>query len=187
VRGAGEVPRRREFGGIQLRPQRVCQSFSSRSIGPTTRTACQISTFLLKPTDRTIASCKTWFTPTLIGYAILTSSAFNGNIVYKVDPTGHQTVLSSFTGGAEGENPWAGLLRDSAGNLYGTTSVGGAGGGAVFKLNPAGNLTVLHSFTGGSDGGYPQDGVVPDAAGNLYGTAHNGGKKSGGVVFKIKP
>ena len=62
---------------------------------------------------------------------------YGGGVVFKVDTTGAETVLYSFTGGADGANPYAGLLRDSAGNLYGTTTAGGAyGGGVVFKITP---------------------------------------------------
>jgi len=65
---------------------------------------------------------------------------FDGcGVVFKLDPAGQQTVLYSFTGGADGGNPLAGVIRDSAGNLYGTTSSGGAqgmfGNGVVYKLN----------------------------------------------------
>jgi uncharacterized repeat protein (TIGR03803 family) len=57
--------------------------------------------------------------------------------VFQLDATGKETVLYSFTGGADGAYPYAGLVRDAAGNLYGTTSAGGAfGGGTVFKLTP---------------------------------------------------
>src|ERR1022692_438260 len=77
-------------------------------------------------------------------------------IVYKVDPAGHETVLYSFTGGADGGYPEAGVILDSAGNLYGTTVNGGiAGLGVVYKVDTAGHETVLHSFTGGADGALP--------------------------------
>ena len=57
--------------------------------------------------------------------------------MYKLDTAGQETVLYRFTGGADGGNPWAGVIRDSAGNLYGTTAGGGKrGGGVVFKLKP---------------------------------------------------
>src|SRR5580693_7970296 len=63
----------------------------------------------------------------------------NAGVVYGVDAAGQEKVLYSFTGGADGGNPYAGVIADSAGNLYGTTSVGGASGaGVVFKLNKAG-------------------------------------------------
>jgi uncharacterized repeat protein (TIGR03803 family) len=89
------------------------------------------------------------------------------------------TVLYNFNG-ADGAGP-AGLVRDKAGNLYGTTGSGGAYGyGTVFELMPraGGGWTekVLHSFNfNGRDGIYPTAGVVQDAAGNLYGTTELGG------------
>jgi uncharacterized repeat protein (TIGR03803 family) len=109
-------------------------------------------------------------------------------VVFKLDAKGNETVLYSFTGGSDGANPYAGLMRDSAGNLYGTTAVGGsASAGVVFKLDTAGNETVLYSFTGGSDGGYPLAGLIRDSAGNLYGTTVAGGLAGGGVVYKLDP
>jgi uncharacterized repeat protein (TIGR03803 family) len=108
-------------------------------------------------------------------------------------------VLYSFTG-SDGSHPVAGLLADEAGNLYGTTSAGGAGTsciggcGTVFQLTPSGALTVLHSFTGGSDGGNPDGALIADAAGNLYGTTQNGGASAScnrpygcGTVFQLTP
>jgi uncharacterized repeat protein (TIGR03803 family) len=106
--------------------------------------------------------------------------------VYKVDTTGHETVLYSFTGEADGSGPYAGVIRDSAGNLYGTTQVCGSSNcGVVYKLNTSGQLTVLYSFTDGADGGYPQSGVIRDSAGNLYGTTEYGGAADAGVVYKL--
>src|SRR5208282_3849903 len=96
-------------------------------------------------------------------------------VVFKVDPSGNETVLYTFTGGADGGYPLAGVIRDSAGNLYGTTNGGGASGaGVVFKVDTSGNETVLYTFTGGSDGGSPWGGVIRDSKGNLYGTADVG-------------
>src|ERR1017187_10175172 len=107
-------------------------------------------------------------------------------VVFKLSTAGQETVLYSFTGGADGGNPGAGVIHDSAGNLYGTTTSGGtAGQGVVFKLSTAGQETVLYSFTGGADGGYPSAGVIRDSAGNLYGTASYGGTAGWGVVFKV--
>jgi uncharacterized repeat protein (TIGR03803 family) len=115
-------------------------------------------------------------------------------VVFKVDAAGTETVLYSFTGGADGRSPEAGLIQDSASNLYGTAEDGGAGSsGVVFKLDTAGTETVLHTFTGGSDGAYPYAGLFRDSAENLYGTASIGGVPSTasptgcGVVFKIAP
>lgn len=111
-------------------------------------------------------------------------------VVFKLDATDKLTVLHTFTGGFDGGSPSTGLAQDAAGNLYGTTALGGSSGkGVVFKLDTTGKLIVLHAFTGGSDGGNP-DSVVLDGAGKLYGTAATGGrcKDNGcGVVFKITP
>ena len=100
-----------------------------------------------------------------------------------LDPAGKETVLYTFSNGADGGSPQAGVISDSAGNLYGTTFDGGnfngncAFGycGVVYKLDASGHETVLYSFTGGIDGGNPLAGVIRDPAGNLYGTTYNGG------------
>ena len=106
-------------------------------------------------------------------------------VVYKLDRGGHETVLYTFGGGADGGNPYAGVIPDSAGNLYGTTYGGAAGAGVVFKVNTASQETVLYSFTGGADGWAPNAGVISDSAGNLYGTTVNGGTAGRGVVYKL--
>jgi len=98
------------------------------------------------------------------------------------------SVLFSFTGATDGGNPWAGLIQDGAGNLYGTTTFGGAlGGGVVFKLDATGTETVLYGFTGGTDGGSPYGDLIRGGAGNLYGTTNVGGDSNFGVVFKVTP
>jgi uncharacterized repeat protein (TIGR03803 family) len=116
---------------------------------------------------------------------------FNFGTVFKLDTTSRETVLYSFTGGADGATPLAGLIRDADGNLYGTTEAGGdltcnsgIGCGTVFKLDTTGEETVLHSFTG-KDGTSPIAGVIRDAAGNFYGTTPQGGPFSSGTVFKL--
>jgi len=103
-------------------------------------------------------------------------------------------VLHSFTGGANGTNPAAGLVRDTAGNLYGNTfgggdlaCGGGSGCGVVFKLDTTGKETVLHKFTGGKDGANPAGRLVRDSASSLYGTTQSGGAFHNGVVFKLTP
>jgi uncharacterized repeat protein (TIGR03803 family) len=110
--------------------------------------------------------------------------------VFKVDTAGKETVLYSFTGGADAVHPQAGLVLDAQGNLYGTTVGGGAYGvGTVFKVDPSGAETVLHSFSGSPDGAYPLAGLVLDAQGNLYGTTYRGGNNAYsygyGTVFKV--
>lgn len=99
-------------------------------------------------------------------------------------------LIYSFAGNADGEYLDTELVRDSAGNLYGTSVQGGTfGGGTVFQVTPEGVHTVLYNFTGGADGGEPYKGVTLDAQGNLYGTAVTGGSGSCdggcGVVFKL--
>jgi uncharacterized repeat protein (TIGR03803 family) len=111
-------------------------------------------------------------------------------IVFKLDKTGKETVLYKFKGTPDGFFPDALLVRDAAGNLYGTTPLGGSGGlGAVFKIDETGKETVLYSFTGGSDGCDPSHGVILDSAGNLYGVTMDGGagfcNSGSGVVFKV--
>lgn len=108
--------------------------------------------------------------------------------IFKLDTKGKLTLLHSFAGTPDGEDPYAGLLRDKAGNLYGSTQYGGTGGGygTVFKLNAKGKLTLLHSFTGTPDGVNPLAGLLRDAAGSLYGTTQYGGTGGGfGTVFKL--
>jgi uncharacterized repeat protein (TIGR03803 family) len=126
----------------------------------------------------------------LYGTTIL--GGVNGNpgfgTVFKLDAAGNETVLYSFEGGSDGEQPGAGLIRDSAGNFYGTTIIGGGGSGTVFKLDPSSGETVLHRFGSSStDGIQPHAGVVRDAAGNFYGTTYFGGAFGDGTVYKLDP
>jgi uncharacterized repeat protein (TIGR03803 family) len=107
-------------------------------------------------------------------------------VVFKLSPSGTETVLYSFKGGSDGAFPQGPLIADSSGNLYGT---GTSGNGLVFKLSPGGTETVLHSFTSG-DGLLPRHGLIADSSGNLYGTTSEGGGSvcsgSGcGIVFKL--
>ena len=111
----------------------------------------------------------------------------NAGVVFKVSGNGKETVLYSFTGGADGGYPYYGsLILDAKGNLYGTTNNGGISNqGVVFKVSSNGKETVLHRFTGGTDGAYPRAGLIMDAKGNLYGITSGGGGNGGGVVFKV--
>ena len=106
------------------------------------------------------------------------------------------TVLHSFSDGPDGAYPDAGLTMDRAGNLYGTTSIGGntgancGGCGTVFKLTHSGSGWVfnpIYSFTGGNDGASPQARVIFGPDGSLYGTTAGGGQYYSGVVFNLKP
>lgn len=119
----------------------------------------------------------------------LKGGATNNGVVFKLDTSGNESVLYSFTGGADGGAPYSGLIFDSAGNLYGTTSAGGFNNvGAVYKVSPTtGNETVIYGFSGGGDGNDCRAALAMDAAGNLYGTTLTGGRSGKGVVFKIDP
>lgn len=111
--------------------------------------------------------------------------------VYELTPSGSgwaETTLHNFQEATDGSSPWGGVIFDSSGNLYGTTSNRGpSGGGTVFKLTPSNGtwtLTVLHSFAGS---GGPQGGLTMDAAGNLYGTTYGDGTHDYGNVFELSP
>ena len=110
--------------------------------------------------------------------------AFTYGTVFKVSTSGNNySVLHNFNN-TDGAYPDAGVIQDTAGNLYGSTYDGGAGGfGAVFKLDTTNSLTVLHNFTG-ADGFHPSGDLVRDAVGNLYGTTAEGGGGQG-TVFKL--
>jgi uncharacterized repeat protein (TIGR03803 family) len=111
--------------------------------------------------------------------------ASNLGTVFRLNKAGKETVLYNFNGGTDGADPTTVLSEDVKGNLYGTTSYGGASNlGTVFKLNKAGNETVLYSFSGGTDGAYPSA-LILDASGTLYGTTIGGGPPDGGTVFKL--
>lgn len=117
--------------------------------------------------------------------------------IFKIEPTGKEIVLYRFTGGSDGEDPIAPLLRDRKGNLYGTTAIGGdtknlfcdvqsPGCGVVFEFTRRGELVTLYTFLGyPGDGQTPATGLVLDKEGNLYGTTARGGPANDGTVFKL--
>jgi uncharacterized repeat protein (TIGR03803 family) len=110
--------------------------------------------------------------------------------VFKLTPSGTETVLYSFAGGNnDGANPEAGLTLASDGNFYGATYLGGTANlGTVFKITPQGMETVLHIFAGGSgDGANDWANLVQGSDGNLYGTTYAGGSSGLGTFFKITP
>lgn len=102
-----------------------------------------------------------------------------------------ESIIHNFTGSDGGAPQLGDLVFDAAGNIYGTTSGGGAHGhGVVFELTPSGGgwtESVLYSFAGGRDGAVPYSGVIFDAAGNLYGTTTLGGAHSVGTVYELTP
>ena len=123
----------------------------------------------------------------LYGTTRFGGNSCNCGVVYKLDTVGNETVIHKFDV-ADGRNPKAGVIRDAAGDLYGTTSDGGSNGlGVVFKITPSGKERVLHNFNN-SDGAIPGSGLlIRDMAGNLYGTTSSGGVYLEGTVYKVGP
>lgn len=111
-------------------------------------------------------------------------------VVFQITGPNAETILHRF-GSRLGIFPMAGLVADSAGDIYGTTSQGGANGdGTVYETTPAGKEKAIYSFCSAAncaDGAVPEAGVVVDIAGNLYGTTYWGGSENSGTVFKITP
>src|SRR4029077_1377633 len=124
---------------------------------------------------------------------------FGSGTVFQVTPTANgsstHTVLYSFTGGADGGEPYKGVTLDSQGNLYGTAVTGGGGSceggcGVAYKLTNSGGVwtqTVIHTFTGGDDGSGPGTGLTLGPYGTLYGMTPTGGANGQGVVFLLRP
>jgi uncharacterized repeat protein (TIGR03803 family) len=110
----------------------------------------------------------------------------NSGAVFRITPAGKLTVLYSFSGGADGVQPFGGVTLARDGNFYGTTA-GNRGSiyGTVFKITPAGTLSVLYSFTDNNDGATPYAPPVQGTDGNFYGGTCYGG--SYGTVYKITP
>ena len=122
---------------------------------------------------------------------------FGGGTVFQLSPTPTgwvQTVLYSFTGGADGGEPYKGVTIDGKGNLYGTAVTGGSGSceggcGVLYKLTNSGGKwthTVVHAFTGGYDGSGPGARVTLDPSGNIYGMTPTGGAYGLGTIYKVR-
>jgi uncharacterized repeat protein (TIGR03803 family) len=147
-------------------------------------------------------------------YTTASSGGANGfGVVFELSPPVHpapgkewaEKVLYSFRGGSDGALPFGNLVFDAAGNLYGTTSIGGkshigclAGCGTIYELSltksGSWNETVLHRLTDAfGDGAEPRAGLVMDASGNLFGTTYEGGNNDVcngygcGSVFELTP
>jgi len=130
-------------------------------------------------------------------FGVTTSDgADHSGVIFEVTKKGVETPIYTFTGGSDGGDPQAGLMIDSAGNLYGTTYMGGDteapnGYGTVFELSPGKKRTwdfnVLWTFSGGDDGGWPSGRLTMDANGNVYGTTTEGGTGVVGTVFELSP
>jgi uncharacterized repeat protein (TIGR03803 family) len=117
-----------------------------------------------------------------------TCQPYGCGVVFKLDASGNETPLYTFTGGADGAYPNGSLVLDSKGNLYGTAAGGGdprCGCGVVFEVTTAGKERVLHRFKG-ADGANPAAGLLY-AKGNAYGTTANGGASKLGTVFELTP
>src|SRR5271165_1096627 len=112
-------------------------------------------------------------------------------VVFQLSPSGSgwiENVLYTFQNGSDGGLPFAGLIKDQLGNLYGATSSGSqGGGGTVFEMMPPGNSWKFSALYGFSGTGGPQGNLIMDQAGNLYGTTTNDGKFGQGSVFKLTP
>lgn len=117
--------------------------------------------------------------------------------VFKIDSSGNESILYSFTGGADEQGPLSGVIADEQGNLYGTTAgsvncTDGPPCGAVFELMPTGSgwsFRDFYFFQGGPDGSNPWGGLLLDGQGNLYGTTGEGGVSQFGpycgTVYKL--
>jgi uncharacterized repeat protein (TIGR03803 family) len=150
------------------------------------------------PTGIIIDSSGNLYGTTILGGNVGCNGGIGCGAVFKLDKTGRETVLHSFTDtGGDGNYPDAGLSL-LGNDLYGTTEDGGNldcnggnGCGIVFKVTKDGKETVLHEFTGGADGGMPNGGVFVDKKGNIYGTTWDGGNGNCsygcGVVFMLDP
>jgi uncharacterized repeat protein (TIGR03803 family) len=112
-------------------------------------------------------------------------ASFDGTVFELAKGSNTITTVASFNG-TNGQDPQAGLILDSSGNLYGTTFFGGASGdGTVFELaKGSSTITTLASFNG-ANGEDPHTGVVMDSSGNLYGITYFGGASGNGTIFEL--
>src|ERR1700760_1277324 len=119
--------------------------------------------------------------------AVLLGAAMSLTAFAPSAPAATYRVLHHFNG-TDGSYANGNLQFDAAGNLYGTTPLGGSfNQGTVYKITPTGQFSTVYSFTGGSDGGQPQVGLTFDrASGDFYGV-DGGGPGGGGVIFKLTP
>jgi uncharacterized repeat protein (TIGR03803 family) len=130
----------------------------------------------------------------LYGTATAGGTNFAG-VVFELTPasggTWTETTLYSFTNGSDGRDPFAGVVFDSAGNLYGGASGGTSGFGLIFELVKGTNGTwtqkTLYNFSGGNDGASPTGTLIFDHAGNIYGVAQTAGAHDYGAIFELSP
>ena len=152
-----------------------------------------IHTFAGHPYDGTVAEG----TPVLDQFGSLYGTTYGGGVynhgtVYVLSPEQNgewtEKILYSFPGGKNGANPAAGIVFDPAGNIYGTTALGGSSHGTVFELAALGSShyqhIVLWTFNG-TDGEGPLGSLILDNLSNLYGTTNSGGSSNAGTVFEV--
>jgi uncharacterized repeat protein (TIGR03803 family) len=135
--------------------------------------------------------------PLLLDDGNLYGTTFTGGTegsgtIFKLERDGHETILHNFNAVIDGAFPETRLIRDRAGNLYGTTGFYGPSStsgaqtvGTVFKLDRDGKLNVLYTFVQSPKEGYSPEGLVMDRAGNLFGTTGEGGTANRGILYKI--
>lgn len=111
------------------------------------------------------------------------AGAWTYGAIYKITPAGQETVLYSFAGGPSGGEPYSSLVRDSAGNFYGTANVPAAG--LIYEITRSGTFKRLHEFPNTTNSA--QTALAVDAAGNLYGTTQSGGPAGLGIVYNLNP
>jgi uncharacterized repeat protein (TIGR03803 family) len=149
-------------------------------------------------TDTTVQGGQTYFYVTTAVNQDGTQSDYSNQTEATIPGggAGSENALYNFAGGSDPKLPYAGLVFDKAGNLYGTSELGGTDNqGTVFEISSNSNgtwtETVLYNFTGGADGGQPYGSLVFDTAGNLYGTTNFGGSSNCsqgcGTVFELTP
>jgi uncharacterized repeat protein (TIGR03803 family) len=146
------------------------------------------------PGDLVFDSAGSIYGTTSNGGDLLCSAPFGCGTAYQLTHSSQgwtQTLLYVFHFDLEGQQPMGGLVFDSAGNLYGTTSTSGMyGWGTAFQLAPSGGqwtLNTIYAFMNGADGGYPAAGLAIDSSNNLYGTTAGGGSGGAGTVFELIP
>ncbi|HEX4086522.1 MAG TPA: choice-of-anchor tandem repeat GloVer-containing protein [Chthoniobacteraceae bacterium] len=115
-----------------------------------------------------------------------TDGTYGYGTVYELTSSGTLSTLYSFTGGADGGNPYAGLVQGLDGALYGVTLTGGTGNdGTVFSISSSGSFTTLYTFTGQNDGASPYAPLASGSTGLLFGAASTGGTNSQGTVYQV--
>ena len=111
---------------------------------------------------------------------------YGSGVVAKISPTGTETILHNFSGtNGDGSLPFGNVVRDAAGNLYGTASGGGAQNmGILYEIDTNGNEIVLHTFIGENGDGANPGNVTIDAGGDIFGVTAGGGSNQLGTVFE---